>query len=78
MAHSCRSSDDTSRRLRDALEDRARAGHPHASARRAYGYAPGGMVIVEEEAGIVREIFARYLDGEGPRQIATGLNERGS
>ena len=77
VAHSCRSSDDTSRRLRDALEDRARAGRPHASARRAYGYALGGMVIVEEEARIVREIFARYLDGEGPRQIATGLNERG-
>ncbi len=35
------------------------------------------MVIVEEEAEVVREIFARYLDGEGPRQIATGLNERG-
>jgi len=68
---------DTSRRLRDALEDRARAGRPHASARRAYGYAPGGMVIVEEEAEIVREIFARYLDGDSPPQIATGLNERG-
>ncbi|MGH4010895.1 MAG: recombinase family protein [Pseudonocardiaceae bacterium] len=77
VAHSCRSSDDTSRRLRDALEDRARAGRPHASARRAYGYAPGGMVIVEEEAEVVREIFARYLDGDSPRQIAGGLNERG-
>src|SRR6185312_16467373 len=62
VAHSCRSSDDTSRRLRDALEDRARAGRPHASARRAYGYAPGGMAIVGEEAAVVvREIFARYL-----------------
>ncbi len=77
VAHSCRSSDDTSRRLRDALEDRARAGRPHASARRAYGYAPGGMVIVEQEAAVVREIFARYLDGDSPRQIAGSLNERG-
>jgi DNA invertase Pin-like site-specific DNA recombinase len=77
VAHSCRSSDDTSRRLRDALEDRARAGRPHASARRAYGYAPGGMVIVESEAATVREIFARYLDGDSPPQIAAELNERG-
>jgi len=77
VAHSCRSSDDTSRRLRDALEDRARAGRPHASARRAYGYAPGGTAIVDSEAEIVREIFARYLDGDSPRQIAAELNERG-
>ena len=76
VAHSCRSSDDTSRGLRDALEDRARAGRPYASARRAYGYAPGRMVIVEE-AQIVREIFARYLDGDSPPQIAAELNERG-
>ncbi|MGH3692694.1 MAG: recombinase family protein [Pseudonocardiaceae bacterium] len=53
VAHSCWSSDDTSQRLRDALEDRARAGRPHASAQRAYGYAPGGMVIVEQEAVVV-------------------------
>jgi hypothetical protein len=35
------------------------------------------MAIIEEEAQIVREIFARYLDGDSPPQIATGLNERG-
>jgi site-specific DNA recombinase len=77
VAHACRSSDDTSRRLRDALEDRAREGRAHASARRPYGYAPGGMVIVEEEARVVREVFARYLDGDTPPQIAADLNERG-
>jgi hypothetical protein len=35
------------------------------------------MVIVEREAEIVREIFARYLDGDSPPQIAAELNERG-
>jgi hypothetical protein len=77
VAHACRSSDDTSRRLRDALEDRARDGRAHASARRPYGYAPGGEVIIEHEAAIVREIFARHLDGVSPRQIAQELAERG-
>ncbi len=77
VAHACRSSDDTSRRLRDALEDRAREGRAHRSAKRPYGYAPGGEVIAGAEAEIVREIFARYLDGDNPPQIAAGLNERG-
>jgi site-specific DNA recombinase len=43
VAHACRSSDDTSRRLRDALADRAREGRPHSSGQRPYGYAPGGL-----------------------------------
>ncbi len=78
VAHACRSSDDASRRLRDALEDRAREGRVHAGAQRPYGYAPGGMVIIEEEASVVREIFASYLDGDTPRQIARSLNVGGS
>jgi DNA invertase Pin-like site-specific DNA recombinase len=77
VAHACRSSDDTSRRLRDALEDRAREGRVHTGAKRPYGYAPGGMVIIENEAEAVREVFARYLDGDTLRQIARRLNERG-
>lgn len=57
VAHACRSSDDTSRRLRDALEDRAREGGAHVSPRRPYGYTPGEEVIVEAE--IVRGIPSR-------------------
>jgi Resolvase, N terminal domain len=56
VAHVCRSSDDTSRRLRDALEDRAWEGRVHAGAKRPYGYAPGGMVIIEDEGEVVREV----------------------
>jgi site-specific DNA recombinase len=77
VAHACRSSDDTSRRLRDALEDRAQEGRAHTSARRPYGYTQGGTAIIEGEARVVREVFARYLEGDTPPQIARNLNERG-
>ncbi|HET9254845.1 MAG TPA: recombinase family protein [Pseudonocardiaceae bacterium] len=77
VAHACRSSDDTSRRQRDAIEDRARAGRPHNAPRRPYGYASDGVTIIEREAVIVREIFARYLEGVPPRQIALDLGARG-
>ena len=77
VAHACRSSDDTSRRQRDAIEDRARAGRPHNAPRRPYGYARDGVTIIESEATIVREIFARHLDGDTPRQIAQDLAARG-
>jgi site-specific DNA recombinase len=48
----------------------------------AYGYRPvpgkpGELAIVEEQAAIVREIFARYVAGEPPRQLAIDLNARG-
>jgi len=78
VAHACRSSDDTSRRLRDALEDRARDGRPHTSARRPYGYAADAQTVIEAEALVLREMFARYLDGASPREIAEALNARGA
>ncbi|MFE7210021.1 recombinase family protein [Streptomyces sp. NPDC057611] len=72
VAHACRSSDDTSRRLKDALKDKAREGKPHVG-NRPYGYTSDGCAILEEEAEIVREVFRRYLDGESPRHIAQDL-----
>jgi site-specific DNA recombinase len=77
VAHACRSSDDTSRRLRDALEDRARDGRPHSSGQRPYGYAGDAVTIIEGEAVIVREVYARYLEGASPGLIARELTERG-
>jgi site-specific DNA recombinase len=64
---------------RRGLEGVVRDGR-HAGGR-AYGYRavpckPGELEIVEAEAEIVREIFARYVQGETPRDIAIGLNER--
>jgi site-specific DNA recombinase len=76
VAHACRSSDDTSRRIRDAIEDRARDGRPHITSRR-YGYARDGVTVIEHEAAIVREVFARYLDGASHHQIAEDLVGRG-
>ncbi len=77
VAHACRSSDDTSRRLRDALEDQARAGRVHRTPLRPYGYALDGVTIIEHEAKIIREIYARYLDGASYHRIAQELTERG-
>lgn len=65
------------RRLRDALEDRAWDGRPHSSGQRPYGYTPDAVTIIEDEAVIIREIFARYRDGASPGQIAQELTERG-
>jgi DNA invertase Pin-like site-specific DNA recombinase len=75
VAHACKSSDDTSRRVLDATMDRAAAGLPHTGKRR-YGYTPDGMTIVEDEAKIVKEVFRRYLDGEAPETIAADLSAR--
>lgn len=49
---------------------------------RAYGYRPtpgrpGVMMIMEDEAAVVRRIFAYYLAGRTPRQIAEALNADG-
>jgi site-specific DNA recombinase len=77
VAHACRSSDDTSRRLRDALADRAREGRPHSSGQRPYGYAPDAVTVIEGEAVIIREVYARCLEGASPGEIARELNQRG-
>ncbi|WP_060906922.1 recombinase family protein [Streptomyces scabiei] len=76
VAHACRSSDDTSRRLIDSMIDRVQDGRPHTG-RRRYGYDKTGTVIVPEEAEVVREIFTLYLDGVSPVQLAKELYERG-
>jgi site-specific DNA recombinase len=65
----------TRRGLEGVIRDGRHAGG------RAYGYRavaskPGELEIVEEEAEIVRKIFAEYVAGKTPRQIAYGLNER--
>lgn len=76
VAHACRSSDDTSRRLKDAMVDRARDGKPHTGSRR-FGYSPDGMMIIEAEAEWVRWVFQSYLDGMNPHAIAEELTRRG-
>jgi site-specific DNA recombinase len=77
VAHACRSSDDTSRRVKDERRERAENGMPAPGGKRRYGYTPNGMHIIEKEAKIVREIFRRYVNGEGSRTLARDLNARG-
>ncbi|WFU19411.1 recombinase family protein [Bradyrhizobium sp. CB3481] len=66
----------TRRGLEGVIRDGRHAGG------RAFGYRavpgkPGELEIVEEEAEIVRQIFANYIAGKTPRQIAHDLNKRG-
>jgi len=75
IAHACRSSDDTSRRLKDQKQERAESGLPNGA--RAFGYSRDGLKIIEREAAVVREIFERFLKGETPYSIAVDLNRRG-
>lgn len=77
VAHACRPSDDTSQRLRDALEDRAREERPHSSGQRPYGYAPDAVTIIGPEVVIIHEIYVRYLEVASPGLIARELNDRG-
>ena len=76
VAHACRSSDDTSRRVRDKLTERASEGKPHTGKRR-FGYDKTGQKIIESEAHTVRWIFAQYLKGKTVHWIKTQLNEQG-
>jgi DNA invertase Pin-like site-specific DNA recombinase len=75
IAHACRSSDDTSRRLTDQKQERAESGLPMGA--RAFGYSKNGMRIIPAEAAIIREIFDRFTKGEMPYAIAADLNRRG-
>jgi site-specific DNA recombinase len=77
VAHACRSSDDTSRRIKDKMDERARAGLPPATGNRCYGYDVTGWKVIEHEAEVCEAIFASFLDGTGKRTIAALLNEQG-
>ena len=61
-------------RTHSALQMRAREARPTGG--RAYGFDKDGAVV-EAEAAIVREVFARAAAGEGLKAIASDLNVRG-
>jgi site-specific DNA recombinase len=69
-----------SRRISDRVKrnrrDMAEQGRPHTGSR-AYGYDPTGMVVVDNEAAVIRECVERLLDGAWPlSSIVRDLNER--
>lgn len=49
----------------------------YRSKARRPGERGGELELVDDEADVVREIFARYVAGESPHAIATDLNRRG-
>lgn len=68
VAHACRSSDDTSRRVRDKAEAAAMAGRYQAGRYRGYGYSRDGTII-EAEAAVIREAADRVLAGASLRSV---------
>ena len=67
-------------KIRRGMSGRAKDGRSPGGL--AYGYEPvpgetGARRIVEPEAEVVRRIFAEYLAGKSPRDIAHGLNADG-
>ena len=67
-------------KIRRGMSGRAKDGRSPGGL--AYGYEPvpgdtGARRIVEAEAEVVRRIFAEYLAGKSPRDIAHGLNADG-
>lgn len=73
--------EDGAKKVRRGMAGVIRDGR-HAGGR-AYGYRPvpgrpGELEIAEEEAQVVRRIFAAYAAGRAPREIARELNRDGA
>ena len=71
-----RSAQAVSRASRAAHRGAALAGRPHGGGRRAFGYEAGMGEVIPAESKVVREVFARFLEGETLRAIAFDLNGR--
>jgi site-specific DNA recombinase len=67
----------TGRVARSAHDEAAAAGRPHGGGRRAYGYTAYQYELIDSEAAVVREVYARFLAGESIRGVALDLNGRG-
>ena len=73
--------EDLSENVRMVL-DFKRARGQYIASRPLYGYRKdpddkNHLLVDEHPAAVVREIFGRYLDGQGPGEIARRLNDRG-
>ena len=78
VAHACRSSDDTSRRVSRGHLAAAEAGRPGGGTgrHRAYGYEPDQLTVVAHEQAIVREVAERVVAGETWGAVIADLNAR--
>lgn len=75
-AHACRSSDDTSRRVRRGHLAAAQRGTPGGGGLRPFGYEPDRMTVREDEAEVIRDVTSRLLAGESLRSVVCDLQER--
>ncbi len=71
---------DLKHKIRRGMTGRVKDGK--SAGGRAYGYRPtpgdpGKPTVHEAEAAVIRRIFAEYLAGRSPRDIAIGLNTEG-
>lgn len=74
-----RESANISRRKKAQHDRMRRAGLVRSGGRggRMFGFASDGVTHIPAEVAIVREVYARFLTGEGIRTIATSLAARG-
>ncbi|MGO4470316.1 recombinase family protein [Arthrobacter sp. M-10] len=63
-------------RVKAAKLQAAKSGLP-SGGNRAYGYEQNGMVIIEDEAAVVREAIKRFTSGDSWNRIAMDFNARG-
>ena len=73
--------EDMSENIKSVLTDRRKNGH-HIGAFALYGYkkdpdVKGHLIIDEEAAAVVREVFTLFSQGYGKTAIARMLNDRG-
>ncbi|WP_350339894.1 recombinase family protein [Gemmobacter denitrificans] len=72
--------EDNARKVRRGLAGKVAQGL--SAGGRAYGYRadpanPGRLIIQDDEATVIRRIFAEFVGGASPTQIAAGLNADG-
>ncbi|GAA1985248.1 recombinase family protein [Kitasatospora viridis] len=72
----CQAARQASTRARKAHRQAAAEGRTHGGGLRRFGYAPGMTEVIEAEAEVVRELFARFLAGDSLRSLALDLNDR--
>lgn len=74
VAQACRESDNTSRRVRRALQERARAGRTGTGGRRAFGFETDGETRIEDECAVLAEAVDRLLAGQSEAGVLRWMN----
>ncbi len=76
-ASAAQSSAATSRRITRKNQERAAEGKPHGGSTRPYGFENDRVTHNKIEAGLIRQLAARYLAGESLRSLTLWMTEQG-